>query len=163
MRLRWGLVIGAVVAAAGAHLIAARAVRGRALLGAGSFTREMAAALDEPGYEEVDQPLRVSFGTADSDSASARAPDSRPKLDPAPFRRPPDAGAKWGGLPGLTDRLAACAVELSREPDEERDAPRVPPPGPFHAEHPAHHAGSYPGGSQGRIAFRYCFCGQQPD
>ncbi len=129
MRLRWGIVVGAVVAAALAHLVVARAVRGTPLLGAGGFVREMATALDRPGTErDADsRPLRVSFGTAER--TSPRAPDPRATLDPGPLRRPPHAGAEWPGLPGLTDKLAACAVELSRERGEEREAPRVPPPG----------------------------------
>ncbi len=129
MRLRWGIVIGAVVTAAAAHFIVARVVRGTPLLGAGGFAREMAAALDRPGTEDDagGRPLRVSFGTADR--TPARAPDPRATLDPAPLRRPPQAGADWPGLPDITERLAACAVELSRERGEERDAPRVSPPG----------------------------------
>jgi len=129
MRLRWGLVIGAVVAAALAHFIVARAARGTPLLGAGGFAREMATALDLSEIKDHADgaPLRVSFGVAER--TPPRAPDPRATLDPGPFRRPPHAGAEWSGLPGLTDQLAACAVELSREKGEERYAPRVSPPG----------------------------------
>jgi len=129
VRLRWGLVIGAVAAAAVAHIVAARAVRGTPLLGAGGFTREMAAALDRPGTEgdAEARPLRVSFGVAER--APERAADPGLVLDPTPFRRPPDAGAEWPKLPGLAERLAACAEELSREPGEEREALRVSAPG----------------------------------
>jgi len=140
VRLRWGIVIGAVAAAAVAHVVVARAVRGTPLLGAGGFTREMAAALDRPGTEgdaEV-RPLRVSFGVAER--PPERAADPGLVLDPTSFRRPPDAGAEWPGLPGLAERLAACAEELSREPGEERDALRVSAPGlavPFAKRSPA--------------------------
>jgi len=129
VRLRWGIVIGAVAAAAVAHIVVARVVRGTPLLGAGGFTRDLAAALDRPetGGNAEARPLRVSFGVAER--PPERAADPGLVLDPTPFRRPPDAGAEWPGLPGLAERLASCAEELSREPGEERDALRVSAPG----------------------------------
>jgi len=130
----------AVAAAAVAHVVAARVVRRTPLLGAGGFTREMAEALDRP-WAEVDEggrPLRVSFGVAERSPERAAGPGLA--LDPVPLRRPPDVGAQWPSLPGLVERLAACAAELSREPGEERDALRVSPPGlaiPFAKRSPA--------------------------
>lgn len=129
MRCRWGIVIGAIAAAAAAHLVAARIVRGTPLLGAGGFAREMAAIVEGPGTEDDAGvfPLRVSLGAAEH--ATARAPGPRAVLDPGPLRRPPEAGADWLGLPGPTRRLAACAAEMSAEPGEGREPPRVAPPG----------------------------------
>ncbi|MHC5056058.1 MAG: hypothetical protein ACYTKD_15230 [Planctomycetota bacterium] len=129
MRANRALVVLALAVAAAAHLVAARMVRGTPLLGAGGFAREMAAIVGGPATEgdAGGPPLRISLGDAERAPTRARGP--RAALDPGPVRRPPQAGADWPGLPGHAERLAECAVALSSEPGEERDAARVLPPG----------------------------------
>ncbi|MHC4247635.1 MAG: hypothetical protein ACYS9X_00760 [Planctomycetota bacterium] len=135
MRANRALVVLALAVAAVAHFVAARMVRGTPLLGAGGFAREMATIVGEPATGgdagglplRGELPLRISLGDAERAPARARGP--RAALDPGSVRRPPQAGADWPGLPGHAERLAECAVALSAEPGEERDAARVLPPG----------------------------------
>jgi hypothetical protein len=95
----------------------------------GGFTRDMSEIVDGPGADDDSGggALRVSLGVAERAHADASGP--RPVLDPEPVRRPPRAGSGWLELRDHAQRLAASAARVSSEPGEEREPPRVPPPG----------------------------------